>query len=84
MADIPAHIALDEVRVLFGESHGSWQGLQYALQQNTWSAHGTGHHLKDKLKKVTQDMETSGAKFPDSSQQLYEVINQKLGATSAH
>lgn len=79
-----AHLPGGDAQQLWNESGHSWSGLHQALEQHRGKAEGIDNALVNDLLPITKNLEHSGQSFPDSAQQLQDVLNQKLGAGSRH
>ncbi len=76
-----AHIPMDDIQQLWNDtpSH-DWSSFHETLQRHKGKVDGISDRLIDLLLPVSEQMARSGRPFPESPQQLYEVLNQQIRA----
>ncbi len=76
-----AHIPMDDVNLLWEETpHHNWSALHDTLEQQRVLAMGISDSLVDMLLSVTDRYARSGQSYPESPEELYEVLNQEIQA----
>jgi hypothetical protein len=74
-----AHLPFDDAESLFRDNKAkSWAGLEQELQQRKGKAEGISDNLVGMLMPIVQKMIQSKQDYPDSPQDLQNVLNQQL------
>lgn len=77
-----AHIPMNDITELWNESGHSWSGLHQNLEQRRGKAAGISNTLVLEMLRITHQEDDSGHSFPNSAQGLYDLLNQRLQASS--
>ncbi|HUV72281.1 MAG TPA: hypothetical protein VMW25_04675 [Clostridia bacterium] len=74
-----AHIPMDDTDVLWKETmQKNWGAFQETLKKHKGKTNGISDTLIDMMMQVSQKMDSSGAPFPQSAQELNQVLNENL------
>ncbi|CCF85593.1 hypothetical protein [Nitrolancea hollandica] len=74
-----ANIPMDDILPLWNETkQHKWSAFQKTLEQHRGKAEGIEDYLVDLMLVLTRREEQSNSPFPNSPQQLYEVLNRRL------
>lgn len=74
-----AHIPMDDIQELWNQTtQHSWSALHQTLEQHKGKAAGISDTLVDMMLPITQRESQAGHNYPDSPQQLAEVLNRQL------
>jgi hypothetical protein len=72
-----AHIPMDDIRELWRQTPThSWSALHKTLQAHKGKTEGISDSLVDMMLLITRAEEQAGNPYPDSADQLYNVLNQ--------
>ena len=74
-----AYIPMNDIQELWGETREkNWDAFYQTLEQHNGETNGISQNLINMMIPEVQDLEQSGTPFPDSPDQLSEVLNQNL------
>jgi hypothetical protein len=71
------HIPMEEIKELWEESAGSWNGLIKSIEARE---NGNGNEDYSDLITIAKQMEETGEPFPESSEELEEMISENMPA----
>lgn len=75
-----AYIPMNDIRTLWNETPDKdWDSFLQTVEQHNGESNGISQNLINMLRPEVQDLEQSGTPFPDSPDQLLQVLNQNLG-----
>lgn len=74
-----AHIPMDDIRELWSSigSHHSWKALSQNLEGRKSTTQGIANNLVDVMLMISHNEEKAGRPFPQTADQLYELLNQQ-------
>ncbi len=74
-----AHIPMDDIRELWNSigSNHSWKALAQNLQSRKGTAQGISDNLVDVMLFISHNEEKANHPFPQTADQLYELLNQQ-------
>lgn len=74
-----AHIPSGDIQELWNDTkEHSWKALHKTLEQHQGKAEGISNNLVDMMLNITDRMEKEGKAYPNSTQQLYDVLNDQV------
>jgi hypothetical protein len=74
-----AHIPMDDTDVLWQEtSEKSWKALRKTLEQHRGKTNGIENELVSLMMDEAQKMEIENKPYPESPQELNQVLNENL------
>lgn len=73
-----AHTPMDDIQDLWTQAPHNWSGLHQNLQQRKGEAEGISDTLVDKMLQISQKERQEKHPFPNSPQELYNLLNQQL------
>lgn len=77
-----AHIPLDDARQLFRETNPkTWAQFHKVVQSHKGKVNGISDNLVDLMIEMSQHFEQSHQPFPNTPEQLMDVLNHRLAET---
>jgi len=74
-----AYLPLDEIQSLWDENPGkTWAGLSEALEKRKTQTENGEDEMSDMLIREIDDLESSDTPYPNSVQELGEMLNERL------
>jgi hypothetical protein len=76
-----AHLPIDDARDLFTwTTPKTWSAFSKVLQQHKGKVDGISDALIDLMMPISQHFEQTGKPFPNTPEQLQEVLNHELAS----
>lgn len=76
-----AHVSRDDIDAIWRQVEGKgWPALRQALKARAGGVGGISDTLVHEMERQSEQLEKVGARFPASSQELYELMNRRLVA----
>ncbi len=76
-----AHIPMDDINQLWSEtSQHNWSAFQQTIRSHKGKANGISDNLIDMLMPIAEQYARSHHPFPNSPQEMYDMLNQAIGA----
>lgn len=77
-----AHIPMNDITELWNQSDHNWKGLHQTLEQHRGKSAGISNTLVLEMLRIAHHEDEAGHSFPSSAQDLYNLLNQRLQASS--
>jgi len=76
-----AHISRDEIQELWNDTQEkNWSGLARVLERHLGQVESGGSTETRMMIHVAEDMDNSGQLFPQNVDELYNLVNENIGA----
>lgn len=74
-----AHIPMDDIRELWSSigSQHSWKALSQNLESRKSTTQGIANNLVDVMLMISHNEEKANHSFPQTADQLYDLLNQQ-------
>lgn len=73
-----AHVTQGDIEELWNSAPHNWSGLRQNLEGRLGTSQGISNNDVNFMIQIAKDMEQKHESFPNSDQQLYNVINSHL------